>query len=197
MIKTSKEYYELHCIQIENIKADSSVIGSVSTTGRRVKGSTSTIHISSITANNKLYQLRQKNQIYPFQKGDNVILICHKHKKSGIYVIFSLFNLTNNTKFIQGKVSAFFTPFIVLPIFLIFLATLGSLGATYLAGAMFFVWLYLLIWLPYVIYRDFKYHKLALKAAFAIENIKDKTIIDKQLENYLGKSVVNDNFLVS
>ena len=52
MKKTKINPYEIHYIKVESVNTNNSVIGSISTRGKRVNGSTYTLHNSIVGADN-------------------------------------------------------------------------------------------------------------------------------------------------
>ncbi|KHG34192.1 hypothetical protein [Sulfurospirillum sp. MES] len=89
MKKTKINPYEIHYIKVESVNTNNSVIGSISTRGKRVNGSTYTLHNSIVGADNKLYKYSQKNGSYPFKVDDIMILMCSKDDTDGMYNINS------------------------------------------------------------------------------------------------------------
>ena len=97
--------FEIHCVKIEKTQSSSSVQGEVrgsgmtinGTGGSSVRGRTDTVHTSQVTANGKMYMLKQKNASYPFSEGDDMVFLCKRNDKTGMYEIISLLNNSNGT----------------------------------------------------------------------------------------------------
>lgn len=126
-------------IKVESVNTNNSVIGSISTRGKRVNGSTYTLHNSIVGADNKLYKYSQKNGSYPFKVDDIMILMCSKDDTDGMYNINSFVNLTNGTRKIESKFGSVIIACIVSIIFIF-----SALGGKITIGYLFF----LLIWIP-------------------------------------------------
>ena len=97
---------EIHCVKVEKVQSSSSVQGTVKGSGITIKGSgassvsgqTNTVHTSTITANGKVYVLKEKNKVYPFSEDHVMVFLCKRDDKTGTFEIISLLNKTNDTR---------------------------------------------------------------------------------------------------
>jgi len=208
LAKTTKNTYEIHCIKIDDLHNDQSVVGSISGGGKR--GSTYTLHNTVVNANNRLYQDVKKNGSYPFKVGDKMAFICSE-QKNGICKIDSLINFTNNSNAITNK---FFTYLIACPAtwflglglagltaFIVSFPAQASRGDSLvawisvgLALCVILAYLAFFFWLPYYLYRDYQNHKRAVRVLETLRSKKTEEEIKNCLASYGNKSVVSENF---
>lgn len=213
LAKSIKNRYEIHCVKIDDLHANQSVVGSISGGGKRkTSGSTYTLHQSVVNANNRLYQDVQKNGSYPFKVGDQMAFTCME-QKNGIWSIDSLINFTNKSKVLINRFFSylFFCPlylFIALfPTIFLMWITLELGSALEKHGNFVFAWLTFgltmlvilayfafFFWLPYYLYHDYKNNKYALQVLEALKNMNNEEEIKSCLASYKGKSLISENF---
>jgi len=208
--KTTKNVYEIHCLKIDDLHNDQSVIGSVSGGKRSTKGSTYTLHKTVVNANNRLYKDVQKNGSYPFKVGDKMAFTCYE-RKDGIWKIDSLINFTNNSNTIISKFFSylFFCPLaqLLMLVAAIIVGLIVSIPiqasnddniATWISAGLILcvilAYIAFFFWLPYYLYHDYKNHKRAMQVLRDLATIKSEEEIKNCLANYPGKSSIAENF---
>lgn len=204
LVKSLKNVFEIHCLKIDDLQTNQSVVGSVSGGRRKVRGSTHTIHNTIINADNRLYQNVDKNSNYPFKVGDKMAFVCYEGK-NGIWRINSLINFTNNSSkilqylllrvllfpfgWLAGLIVAAIVGFIV-----IFLTSALPWLSNVLILCIALVYIVFFFWLPYYIYKMYIYLRHALQVLESLKNMKNEEEIKKCLASYKGKALVSDNF---
>jgi hypothetical protein len=182
---------QIHCIQIEDIQKDVSVQGDIKTVGKKVQGNTHSVHIANITADKRIYQLKQKNNSQSFQIGDNLIVICSENHNTGMCDISAFFNLNNGTRLVQkpftflSGVKFFFFGWIIL-------AFLGTFVRD--SGILLLIVLALFGTLGYFAFKVSKYFNNALKTVQNILNSPSLESAQMLLQKYDGQSKIANNF---
>lgn len=188
MKKTKINPYEIHYIKVESVNTNNSVIGSISTRGKRVNGSTYTQHNAIIGADNKLYKYSQRNNSYPFRIGDTIILMCSKNYSDGMYNIDSFVNLTNGTQKIESKFGSVIVTCIVSTLFI-----LASLGGKITIGSLFFLLIWIPLWvsIPVLVYKSsYKVHKSVIDILLLAQKAKTDIEIRNCLVKHNGQIVI-------
>ena len=181
---------EIHCVKIDKTNSSASVIGKIRSDNNSVRGSTNTFHTSQVTADGKMYTLKQKNTSYPFSDGDKMMFICCKDNKTGMYIISSLINITNGTKLIQSPISSLVGCWILA--FLSFLAPIVGL----FAGQIGLIWGLCMIPLAigYALLYTIKIYpneKRAVNKLISLDGVNSKEDMQGALLDYKGKSIVS------
>lgn len=205
LVKSLKNVFEIHCLKVDDLQTNQSVVGSVSGGKRKVRGSTHTIHNTIINADNRLYQNVDKNSNYPFKAGDKMAFVCYEGK-NGIWRINSLINFTNNSSKILQYILLrllFLLPFGwlvglmlagVVGLIVIFLTSALPWLTNTLIFCIALVYIVFSFWLPCYVYKMYINLKHALQVLESLKNMKNEEEIKKCLTSYNGKSLISDNF---
>lgn len=214
LAKTTKNVYEIHCVKIDDVHKDQTVVGSISGGGkRRTKGSTTTVYNTVINSNNKLYRHIQQYNSYPFTRNDKLALLCSE-QKDGIWQILALFNFTNNSNckplhntllryLILHPLGWFMGLMLAVVVGLIVsIPAQASRGGTGIAAwismglvlCVIFAYLAFFFWLPYYLYHEYRSRKSAIQTLEALKNMRSEEEIKKCLARYKGKSSISENF---
>ena len=191
MKKTKINPYEILYIKVESVNTNNSVIGSISTRGKRVNGSTYTLHNSIVGADNKLYKYSQKNGSYPFKVDDIMILMCSKDDTDGMYNINSFVNLTNGTRKIESKFGSVIIACIVSIIFIF-----SALGGKITIGYLFFLLIWIALWtyFPLFVYKSsYKTHKSVIDILLSTQEVKTDLEVRNCLVKHNGQIVIANN----
>lgn len=176
------DWYQIHCVKIENIRTSSSVQGHVN--GQvidghgHISGETYTMHTSQIIAGGRVYQFRQKNISYPFTEGEDMVFLCEE--KNGIFWVISLLNNTNGTQVVSSPVGPL-------------LQVWKYAGLSLLTLIVYIGIVLAPIMIGYAIYYTLKLHphvKEAYRVFYSLRGAKTKTDIERVLTGYKGTTVV-------
>jgi len=180
---------EIHCIKIEREQSSSSVQGEVrgcgitinGTGGSSVRGCIDTVHTSHVTANGQMYMFNQKNTRYPFSEGDDMVFLCKRNDKTGIYKIISLLNNSNGTRLVQSPATA--------------LVYIWAMAAMSLITVLFYIGFFLApLAFCYAIYYTLKIYpsfKDSTEKLLRLDGAKDKKSIEQSLVGYSGQTLIS------
>lgn len=181
--------FEIHCVKIEKTQSSSSVQGEVrgggmtinGTGGSSVRGRTDTVHTSQVTANGKMYMLKQKNASYPFSEGDDMVFLCKRNDKTGMYEIISLLNNSNGTRLVQSPATGL--------VYIWGMAVMSLITVLFVIGFILAPLAF-----GYAIYYTLKVHPLVKEATdklLRLDGAKDKQTMEQSLIGYSGQTLIS------